>query len=236
MEDRNGRNIGEDTEHGGENSAVRENMLHESSAYKADVKKNEFGIPGKEQGEFTLEDYYALPEERRVELIDGVFYDMAAPTSIHQLIADELQNAFSAFIKKKRGGCRAITSPVDVQLNKDNKTMVQPDIIIVCDRNKFKRGIVYGAPELAVEVLSGSTRKKDMVLKLHKYNAAGVREYWIVDPDEKKVIVYTFEPETEIRIYPGTGSVPVGIWNGECSVNFAEIFDYVSFLDDQEVF
>ena len=236
MENRNGRNIGEDTEHGGENNAVCENMLHESSAYKAEVKKNEFGIPGKEQGEFTLEDYYALLKERRVELIDGVLYDMSSPKSIHQAISVYLSNIFFNFIHKNKGLCMVFSAPLDVWLDTDDKTMVQPDIMVVCDREKFKRGIVCGAPDLIVEILSGSTGKKDMVLKTHKYADAGVREYWVVDPEKKKVIVYKFVPEVEISIYPGTGSVPVGIWNGECSVNFAEIFDYVSFLEDQEVF
>ena len=220
----------------GEDKIINADVVCESSAYKAEVKKNEFGIPGKEQGEFTLEDYYALPEERRVELIDGVFYDMAAPTSVHQLVLSEIWSSFSSYIKKNNGHCIPAVAPLDVWLDKDEKTMVQPDIMVVCDREKFKRGIVCGAPDLIVEILSGSTRKKDMVLKTHKYADAGVREYWVVDPGKKKVIVYKFVPEVEISIYPGTGSVPVGIWNGECSVNFAEIFDYVSFLEDQEVF
>ena len=182
----------------------------------------------RKQGEYTLDDYYALPDERRVELIDGVIYDMAAPTSIHQIIAFELAKEFSAYIEKNNGKCISMISPLDVQLDKDNKTMVQPDVMIICDRSKIKKRVVYGAPDLAVEVLSPSTYKKDVRIKLKKYRAAGVKEYWLVDPDDHTVTVYKFGGTIDLKIYEDELSVPVGIFDEKCVVNFKEIFDLVS--------
>ncbi|MCD7957331.1 MAG: Uma2 family endonuclease, partial [Lachnospiraceae bacterium] len=94
----------------------------------------------KRQGDYTLEDYLALPDDRRVELIDGVIYDMAAPTLIHQAIGDRLQTCFNTYISQNKGSCMAFTAPVDVQLDCDDKTIVQPDVLIVCDFTKFCKG------------------------------------------------------------------------------------------------
>ena len=115
---------------------------------------------GKKQGEYTLEDYYALPDEERVELIDGVIYDMTAPLSTHQLIAGHLFHLlFSALVEQKTS-CTPFIAPVDVRLDNDNRTMVQPDVIVLCDKSKFTKKRLNGAPEFLAEVLSPSTRKK----------------------------------------------------------------------------
>ena len=90
----------------------------------------------KKSRECTLEDYYQLPDERRAELIDGVIYDMSAPTIIHQKISLEISVRFHAFISQKKGACMVFSAPVDVQLDCDEKTMVQPDVLVVCDREK----------------------------------------------------------------------------------------------------
>lgn len=199
-------------------------MVKETSAYNVEIK----------QGKYTVEDYLRLPEEERVELIDGVIYDMAAPTDKHQIIMGELFARFRDHIRKKKGKCITILSPLDVQLDCDNKTMVQPDIVIVCDRSKFKEGRVFGAPDLVVEVLSESTKKKDITIKGAKYSAAGVREYWIVDPKKKRVYVYRYEEEEFLPVmYTSEQKVPVGIWNDECEVDFAEIYEYMSFLYEE---
>ena len=188
----------------------------------------------KKQGEFTLDDYYALPDERRVELIDGVIYDMAAPTNIHQLIGGEIYIRFYDYIRKHKGKCIPAYAPFDVQLDCDNKTMVQPDLMIVCDRDKLYENKLYGAPDLVVEILSKSTGKKDTILKLNKYMDAGVREYWIVDPRKKKVIVYDFQSDGYPVIYGFEDHVPVGIFGGECKVNFSEVYEAVRFLYERE--
>lgn len=188
----------------------------------------------KKQGEYTLDDYYALPDEKRVELIDGVFYDMPSPTSIHQLIDGFIHTKLLEHVAKNKGECLPIIAPIDVQLDCDDKTMVQPDIVILCDRNKVIRRGVYGVPDLALEILSKSTRKKDMVIKLNKYMAAGVKEYWMVDPEQKRVFVYNFAEENYPTIYGFDAKVPVGIWNGECKIDFQEVYEYVSFLYEKD--
>lgn len=188
----------------------------------------------KQAGEFTLEDYMALPDEQRVELIDGVFYDMAAPLTIHQVISSEIHIVLREFIRENKGMCIPLCSPTDVQLDCDDKTIVQPDVLVVCDRDKFKYGRVFGAPDFVVEVISASTAKKDAVLKLSKYCNAGVREYWIVDPKKKRIFVYDFENDACPAVYTFEDEVPVSIFKGKCKVDFREIYEYAGFLYAQE--
>ncbi|MCC8107294.1 MAG: Uma2 family endonuclease [Clostridiales bacterium] len=141
-------------------------------------------------GKYTLRDYYAIPQERRVELIDGHIYDMAAPGTVHQFAVAEITFQLNLYVRSKGGNCRVYPSPIDVQLDCDDKTMVQPDVAVICDRDKIIKRCVYGAPDLVVEILSDSTAYKDAVVKLCKYMQAGVREYWIVDLKREKVAVY----------------------------------------------
>lgn len=188
----------------------------------------------KKPGEYTLDDYMALPEDERVELIDGMFYDMAAPHTLHQAIIGEIFGVLRAYIRSNKGKCMALSAPTDVQLDCDNKTVVQPDVMIVCDRDKFKYGRVYGAPDFVVEVLSPSTAKKDGTLKLSKYCNAGVKEYWLVDPKKRRVVVYDLEKDAFPTVYTFEDEVPVGIFEGKCKVDFKEIYEYAQFLFEQE--
>ena len=159
---------------------------------------------------------------------------MAAPTFEHQKLVTELAYIFKDYITKKQGRCEVLVSPIDVQLDCDDKTMVQPDIVVICDRSRFQSGRIYGAPDLIVEVLSPSTRKKDMYIKAEKYLNAGVREYWIIDSKYKRIYVHCYEKEDfMINMYTFEDEVPVGIWNDDCKVNFREIYDYVSFLEEE---
>lgn len=201
-----------------------------SQAETAYVKEPAAAYNVKRQGEYTLDDYYQIPDERRVELIDGVIYDMSAPTSAHQLITGLLYAKLLAYITSKKGTCLPIVSPVDVQLDCDNKTMVQPDVIVVCDRDKVINRCVYGAPDLCVEILSPSTRKKDMIIKLNKYLNAGVKEYWLIDPDKKTVIVYDFAHDNFPVFYVFHDTIPLNLWEDGCQIDFQEIYDYISFL------
>ena len=182
----------------------------------------------KKQGEYTLEDYLALPDERRVELIDGVFYDMSAPKGYHQLIAGQLYAEILDYIRSKKGKCLPFISPVDVQLDCVDKTIVQPDVLILCDPSKYTPDRIVGAPDFIVEVLSKSTRGKDMVLKLGKYRHAGVKEYWLIDPLKKVILVYRFDRKDEYAIYSFRDQIPVGIYDGDLMIDFAQIDDYVS--------
>ena len=184
--------------------------------------KMEYGI-SKKSRECTLEDYYQLPDERRAELIDGVIYDMSAPTIIHQKISLEISVRFHAFISQKKGACMVFSAPVDVQLDCDNKTMVEPDVGIICDTSKIKRFGIYGAPDFVLEVISPSTKKRDYALKLSKYMEAGVREYWIVDFVQAKILVYYFEGDNYPVIYGFDKPVPVNIYGGDLTIDFSNI-------------
>lgn len=184
----------------------------------------------KKQGEYTLEDYYALPEDKRYELIDGVLYEMTAPTTVHQIIALQMCYQIERFVEENEGGCMTYIAPVDVQLDCDDKTMVEPDVIILCDRSKDINRCIYGAPDFVAEVLSKSTRRKDIGVKTYKYANAGVREYWIIDPKDKRVIVYKFAQdkdgdtnEDSISIYGFQDKIPVGIYNDKLEIDFAKI-------------
>ncbi|MCD8119891.1 MAG: tRNA (adenine(22)-N(1))-methyltransferase TrmK [Lachnospiraceae bacterium] len=189
----------------------------------------------KVSGEYTIEDYYRLPEGVRIELIDGVFYYMGAPIATHQIIAHKLAMAFSLYLEKKNGKCEVLPG-ADVQLDRDDWTMLQPDIVVVYDRDKI-RNQIYGNPDLVVEVLSRSTRKRDRTIKLHKYQKAGVREYWMVDPKKKMVEVYIF-PDLEMatlpRVYKFEDRIPVGIFDGECEVDFGKIYHSIEDLMERE--
>lgn len=173
----------------------------------------------------TVEEYLALPDDLRVELIDGTFYEMLAPTYTHQELLMSIVIELKTFVKKNKGKCKVVAAPFDIQLDKDNKTMVQPDVVVICDKDRIndKRG--YGAPDMVVEILSPSTAKKDWEIKLAKYMAAGVREYWIVDPKKKIVVVfYKAEDYSDVpEIYSFDSQVPVHIWDCKCKVDFSQI-------------
>ena len=178
----------------------------------------------KKDGEYTLDDYYALPDERRVELIDGVFYDMSVPAVIHQKILGELFILFRECVDAHEGTCEVYLSPCDVRLDMDNKTMVQPDLLVICKPYDLGAKRFEGAPDLALEILSPSTRSKDMLLKLYKYQNAGVKEYWIVDPDHETVMVYDFRDDNFYpEKYDFDSVIPIHISDGQCSIDFSRV-------------
>lgn len=195
-----------------------------------ELKETQTSYRVKTQGDYTLEDYYEIPEDIRVELIDGIIYTMSSPTSIHQLITGYIYGRLLQYVMEKKGKCIPMISPIDVQLDCDDKTMVQPDIIVVCDKDKVVHHCVYGAPDFIIEVLSKSTKKRDAIVKLNKYMNAGVKEYWMIDPERKVVIIYDFEHEIYPTIYGFDAKIPVNIWNGECVIDFAELYKYIEFL------
>ena len=141
----------------------------------------------------TYEQFLELTEnsEQRFELIDGVIYHLSAPSFKHQIAVRELLVAFYNYLKGK--GCSPLTSPFDITLHKaaDNICVVQPDIVVVCDPEKRDdRDRYQGVPTIAVEVLSPSTRSKDMIKKLDLYMQCDVKEYWVVDPMNETITIY----------------------------------------------
>ena len=183
-----------------------------------------------ETGPYRLRDYYALPDEQRAELIDGFIYDMTAPGVAHQSIAGYIFKVLLDHVLSHGGSCHPFISPLDVQLDKDDKTMIQPDVIVVCDPDQIRTDRVFGAPDLVIEVLSSSTRKKDMSLKMKKYIEAGVREYWMIDPVKKAVVQYDLEHLDIPAVYGFDAKIPVLIWDGACEVDLKEMSEALSFL------
>lgn len=177
------------------------------------------------QDNYTLTDYDALPDDVIAELIDGELIYMEASDLVHQFVSTELSFLLTSHIRQKQGNCLVFTAPLDVQLDCDDRTIVQPDVLISCRREqRINRGI-FGAPDMVIEITSPSTRKRDYAKKMVKYLEAGVREYWIVDLQKKIVITYFFEEDFMPHIYPFESPVPVSIFNGECCVDLAWIMD-----------
>ncbi|MFP4063605.1 MAG: Uma2 family endonuclease [Halochromatium sp.] len=156
------------------------------------------GLPQRDTDDHTYGEYLTWPEDVRYELIDGVAYLMApAPTLDHQDIVGEVYYQLRQALGDRP--CRAYVSPVDVRLPKADEaddvidTVVQPDVLVVCDAAKTDRRGIRGAPDLAVEVLSPSTASHDQVRKLRVYERAGVREYWLVHPIDRVLTIYRLD-------------------------------------------
>ena len=144
---------------------------------------------------YTEDDYYRLPENFRAELIDGQIYCQAAPSRIHQEVLSFLHATIYAYIKEKRGTCKVYPAPFAVKLFNDRKTIVEPDISVICDLGKLTDKGCSGAPDWIIEIISPGNPGNDYVRKLNLYADAGVREYWIVDPISKNIFVYHLEQE-----------------------------------------
>lgn len=171
----------------------------------------------------TIEDYLALPEGAMVELINGVMYDMSpAPLRVHQRIVTKLLTKIYNFIDSKHGRCEVYPAPFDVKLN--DETIVQPDISVICDPSKLTRHGCTGAPDFIIEIVS-SHRYHDYVRKHHLYADSGVKEYWIVDPEKRKVNVYLLKEDYAVEQYDFEDDIPVDLYNGELVINVSKLID-----------
>ena len=161
---------------------------------------------------YTIDDIYALPDGERAELIDGKIYYMAPPNTKHQRLLNFISTEINMYIRKNNGECEVFPAPFAVFLNKNEKNYVEPDISIICDKNKITDKGCQGAPDWIIEIVSPSSKTMDYFTKLFKYRTVGVREYWIVDPIKELVSVYQFEKET-MEQYTFGEDVPVGIYD-----------------------
>ena len=172
----------------------------------------------------TLEQYEALPEDKRVEVFDGVVYDMASPSQIHQTILTELLVIIRNYIKSKGGNCSVFPAPFDVKLSDKPLTIVQPDIMVICDKDKLDGKRCNGAPDFIIEIVSPGNPADDYIRKLYYYKNAGVREYWIVDPRRKTITVNYFEKNMLNIQYSFDSIIKVNIYE-DLLINFSEIAD-----------
>ena len=178
---------------------------------------------------YTYADYLTWSDDERWEIIDGVAYAMdPAPGTKHQRMSGRFFALLFNFLNGKP--CEAFHAPFDVRLsaNEDDDTVVQPDIVVVCDRSKLDDKGCKGAPDLVIEILSPSTARHDKLIKFNAYQRAGVREYWIADPDSKTLSVHVLEIGRYITsAYGDTDIAPVSVLPG-CGINLSDVFAEVS--------
>ena len=171
---------------------------------------------------YTIDDIYALPDGQRAELIDGQIYMMAPPSTSHQKISWKLHQEIGNYISSKGGKCDVYAAPFAVFLNKDGINYAEPDISVICDKNKIDDKGCNGAPDWIIEIVSPSSQQMDYGIKLFKYRTAGVREYWIVNPMKQTVTVYDFEYEKETRQYSFDDTISVCIYS-DLKINIANL-------------
>lgn len=168
-------------------------------------------LPGKQI--YTIEDIYNLPDGQRAELIHGQIYDMALPSYIHQRLIAQFTKIIGRYIDFSDGSCEILPAPFAVNLTADDKTYVEPDISVICDKNKITERGCTGAPDFIIEVVSPSSRKMDYSTKMLLYSDAGVREYWIVDPAKERTTIYQFENDIAPMILTFDQAIQVGIYS-----------------------
>ncbi len=154
-------------------------------------------------------------------MIDGEIYMMASPSTIHQRLVMALSNRIYNYIDSKQGSCEVFLSPFAVFLNADNEIYLEPDISVICDKSKITDEGCKGAPDWVIEIVSQSSKRMDYYIKLFRYRTAGVKEYWVVDPEKNHVIVYDFEHD-EVMDYTFSDKVKAGIYE-DLEIDFSEI-------------
>lgn len=175
----------------------------------------------------TLEQYEALPEDKRVEVFEGVVYDMASPSQIHQSISMQISTIINNYLLRKKGPCRIFSAPFDVKLSDQPLTIVQPDIMVVCDKNKLDEKLCNGSPDFIIEIVSPGNPADDYIRKLYYYKNYGVREYWIVDPRRKTITVNYFEGNIVSVQYPFDSTIKVNIYD-DLYINFSDIAELLN--------
>lgn len=179
-------------------------------------------MPLPKEHTFTSEDYWNLPDDQRAELIDGQLYGMAPPSRIHQKLISQFTFILSEYIKNHGGSCEVYPAPFAVNLDADDQNWVEPDVSVICDKNKLTDRGCTGAPDLIVEIVSPSSRRLDYNTKMALYSEAGVREYWIIDPAKERTTIYRFEDDAAPMIYQFTDYVQVGIYK-DLVINISEL-------------
>jgi len=171
---------------------------------------------------YTYDEWLSWDENVRVELYDGILVMLAQPSQKHQKVLMELAAQLHAYLKGKQ--CEVYPAPFGVRLSENEDTAFEPDIVVVCDKSKLGGKAYVGAPDMIIEILSPSTARIDRGIKFRKYLKAGVREYWIVDPELKLLQVNILSGKNYIiSIYDSDEVAPVQILDG-CEINLADVF------------
>ena len=177
-----------------------------------------------EKSVYTYADYLKWNDGKRYELIDGRAYMMASPSTVHQIISGELFGQFWNFLGGKT--CRVFSAPYDVRLfpkkNLSDDTVVQPDLLVICDKTKLDKGACNGAQDLIIEILSPSNDHNEMFKKFQKYLKAGVREYWIIHPEERVVQTHILDNGRYIAAVYEEETVPLSVFPG-FSIDFKPV-------------
>ena len=173
---------------------------------------------------YTADEFFEMIPEtnKQYELHEGEILALASPSVMHQRLSRKLVAKLDSFISSKGGSCEPFNAPLDVKL--DDYNVVQPDVFVVCDRDKIGNKRINGAPDFVIEVRSDN-RSIDLVTKLSLYMRFGVREYWIADLKNRKVLVYRFEESDNLEILGFDESIPVGIFGGELSIQISGLVD-----------
>lgn len=184
-----------------------------------------------EKGRYNFADSLTWSDSERIELIDGEAYMMATPSAVHQEILMELARQLANFLEGK--SCKVYPAPFGVRLferenhkPEDVDTVVEPDISVVCDKNKIDQRGCKGAPDFVIEIISPSTRRHDRFVKLNLYQRAGVREYWIVDPETKSVLVFLRGEDGNLHVREDYGQNDIAKVNSldGCFIELEKVF------------
>jgi prevent-host-death family protein len=173
--------------------------------YRDYIKEEARDYNSKSYKRVSYQEYLELVEssDQRYELIDGEVFLMVSPSFRHQMLVNEIAGIFYNYFKDSK--CSSLTSPLDIKLQgyapkfKEDPNVVQPDIMVICDPENVVDDKYQGVPDLLVEVLSPSSRKRDLILKLNLYSKSGVKEYWIINPENKKITQYVFTEDRDIE-------------------------------------
>lgn len=181
-------------------------------------------VPKEER--YTAKDFFAMTGEERCELMDGYIVDMSSPSYIHQRISAQMHTDIVIYIRSQKGKCEALAT-FDVELNE--YTVVEPDLIVTCDPDKLDEQKHMGAPDWVIEIVSQSNAFNDYCKKFNYYKRYGVREYWIIDPRSEHVTVFINDNGLkEMSSYTFTDNIPVYIFKDKTPTLEICIGDYLN--------
>ena len=202
-------------------------LLPEWEVYMEVARKGDFYLmTSKNDRIYTIADIEALPEGQRAELIDGRMYMMSSPSLNHQDILGWLHLEIANYIRSHKGKCKVVLAPFGVFIKKDDRNYFEPDISVICYRDKLDQKGCHGAPEWVIEIVSPSSRRMDYVRKLPIYQETGAKEYWIVDYKKDLISVYRFDEQEDPFTYHFSDTVRVGIYE-DLEIDFSKLKEYL---------